>query len=775
MIPLSVPNIAGNEWRYVKECLDTGWISSAGEYVSAFENAIAEFTGAKHAVACMNGTAALHLALSGAGVKPGDGVILPNITFVASANAVRYCGANPIFMDVCPNSWQMDLTLLEEFLTEHTRNDAGITRLKSDGTAVTAIVPVHVLGNLCDLDRLNALAEAHNLLVVEDACESLGSEYKGRHSGREGIASALSFNGNKIISTGGGGMVLTDDDTLGPWSRHMSTQAKTSPDEYIHDDVGYNYRLVNVLAAIGLAQTEQLGVFLENTRARDRYYRESLQHIDELSFQDVSADVNPNCWLFTMRTRQMRELLAFLNNKDIQTRPFWKPMSQLPMYQQFTYFSHTNESSSLYEEAISLPSSSDISEQQLEQVVHAIAEFYDTQASPVVYSPETQHQSPAASNWDVQLFELDFDIREEVAAQEVIRSRWITMGTETKRFEMEFAGMLGNDSRCIAVSSGTAALHVALLTLGVGPGDEVIIPALTFVAAANVVRMVGATPVPADSTSLDNWNVSADTIATRFTENTKAVMVVHYAGNPCDMHDIVQLCKDRNVGLIEDVAHAPGALYKGQTCGTFGDFGCFSFFTNKNLSVGEGGMLSSQNPELLQKAGYFRSQGMTSLTLDRHHGHRSKYDVALSGLNYRIDEIRSAIGRVQLTKLKDGNTRRKLVAGYYQEHLAAISNVVVPFQENSDAESVYHIFPVLIDAAVSRDNIMQNMREQRIQTSIHYQSFREFTAFADCSFPPTPIADAISSRVITLPLFSSMAMRQVDKVVSALQIAMSEQ
>jgi dTDP-4-amino-4,6-dideoxygalactose transaminase len=374
--------------------------------------------------------------------------------------------------------------------------------------------------------------------------------------------------------------------------------------------------------------------------------------------------------------------------------------------------------------------------------------------------------------WKVQLFELNFDSREAQAAADVIESRWITMGERTREFEAEFSGMLGGDVSCAAVSSCTAALHLALLSCDVGQGDEVIIPALTFVADINVVEMVGATAVLADCESEANWNVSATTIAQCITEKTKAVIVVHFAGYPCDMDEIVSLCKKHNIRLIEDVAHAPGAMYKGRACGTFGDFGCFSFFTNKNLSIGEGGMLSTSSKVLDQKARYFRAHGMTSLTLDRFKGRAISYDVAQPGLNYRIDEIRSAIGLVQLDKLAEGNQQRKAIVERYVDLLKDQKGLQTPFVDFPDCDPSYHIFIVLLSDSVDRVEVINSMKEDGVQTSIHYPSFRAFSAYKDRAFGPTPVADLVSERVLTLPLYPTMTFEQVDLVVDSLKKAL---
>ncbi|WP_294082959.1 LegC family aminotransferase [Proteiniphilum sp. UBA5384] len=384
MIPLSVPHLNGNEWEYVKDCLDTGWISSAGSYVNRFEQMIAEYTGARYGVACMNGTAGLHLAQLLSGVKQGDHVIAPNITFVATLNAVTYTGAEPILVDVNPENWQMDLDLLEDFLGKNAYpgnpgagEEEGRYYLQSTRRPLKAIVPVHVLGNVGDMDKLLSIALKYNLAVIEDSTESLGSFYKGKHTGRFGKFGVFSFNGNKIISAGGGGMMVTDDEELAKKAKHLTTQAKASPEEYYHDEIGYNYRLVNVLAAIGVAQMEQFPALLANKRKMDAFYRSELAGVGDITFQQVPDGVETNCWLFTFKTARMWELLQFLNNNGVQSRPFWVPMHSLPMFAKKIYVSQDNVAAGIYESCISIPSSGGITQQELEEVVEQIKHFYN--------------------------------------------------------------------------------------------------------------------------------------------------------------------------------------------------------------------------------------------------------------------------------------------------------------------------------------------------------------------------------------------------------------
>lgn len=372
--------------------------------------------------------------------------------------------------------------------------------------------------------------------------------------------------------------------------------------------------------------------------------------------------------------------------------------------------------------------------------------------------------------WDIQLFRLNFDNRERDAVANVISSGWLSMGESINTFESDFASFLGEGVYSKAVANGTAALHMALLALDVGPGDEVVIPSLTFIADANVVNLVGACPVLADSTSFNDWNTSFSSIESCITNNTKAIIVVHYAGYPVkDIAKISKLCRDKGIGLIEDVAHAPGASIDGKKCGTFGDVGCFSFFSNKNLSIGEGGMVSTLDSKLYKKLGYLRSHGMTSLTFDRHKGRAISYDVELPGLNYRMDEMRAAIGSVQLEKLPEGNKKRGCLTDRYRHNFQGTS-LLIPFKDQTkDSVSAYHILPLMLPEEINRLEVIEELKKKKIQSSIHYPPFWNFTAYKG-QFSPSnaPITAEICRRQLTLPLFPSMTHKEVDKVCDAL-------
>ncbi len=376
MVLLSGPNMGGNELKYVTDCIETGWVSSVGSYVDKFEKMTAEFAGAKYAVATSSGTTALHTCLILAGVGQQDMVIAPNITFIATLNSIKYTGASPILIDTDVSSWQMDLDLLENFLTEETEQKENICYHKKTGKRIPLIMPVHVLGNICDMDRLLLLAKTHNIIVVEDSTEALGSYYKGKHAGNFGLMGTFSYNGNKIITTGGGGMIVTNDEALAKKAKHLTTQAKCDPFEYKHDEIGYNYRLVNTAAAMGVAQMEQLPSFIERKKEIIAFYKNALLGVGDIKFQEVSDDVKPNWWLPTIFTTKQKEILKALNDAKLQSRPFWVPMNQLRMFENDIFVTKNNISDVVYNHCLSIPCSTNISDADLQNVVDKIKSVF---------------------------------------------------------------------------------------------------------------------------------------------------------------------------------------------------------------------------------------------------------------------------------------------------------------------------------------------------------------------------------------------------------------
>ncbi len=372
--------------------------------------------------------------------------------------------------------------------------------------------------------------------------------------------------------------------------------------------------------------------------------------------------------------------------------------------------------------------------------------------------------------WKIPLFDLNYDEKEFDAVAQVLKSKWLSAGEKTAEFEKDFSNYLGEGVHCCAVSNGTAALHLALLSQNIGPGDEVIISGLTFVADLNVVTLTGAKPVIADIKSLDDWNVDPKDIEKKINKKTKAVIAVHYAGWPCDMDEIRALCEKHGIILIEDAAHAPGAEYKNRKCGTLGDIGCFSFFSNKNLSTGEGGMVTSRDVDLIRKVKLMRSHGMTSMTIDRHHGRAISYDVVTPGLNYRIDEIKSAIGIVQLKKLDLANRRRRELIRHYGSNLKGVKGLTLPWKNfPEDRMTSGHIFPILLDREINRIDFMESLKSKGIQTSIHYPSMNKLSCYKDKLGSPLEVADKVSDRTVTLPLYPDLQKNGIEFICKEIE------
>ncbi|MGK3987981.1 DegT/DnrJ/EryC1/StrS family aminotransferase [Sorangium sp. So ce136] len=375
--------------------------------------------------------------------------------------------------------------------------------------------------------------------------------------------------------------------------------------------------------------------------------------------------------------------------------------------------------------------------------------------------------------WKIPLSDLSFGPEEAEAARQVVASGWLTMGERTAQFEQKLGEALGSP-RVLAVTNCTAALHLAYTALSVGPGDEVICPSLTFVATANAALLCGADVVLADVVGEGDLGVDPADIARKITPRTRAIAVVHYAGYPCDMDAISAIAAERGIAVVEDAAHAPLATYRGKALGTLGDVGCLSFFSNKNLATGEGGAVIARDDALHARMRLLRAHGMTTLTLDRHKGHAFTYDVVDAGMNYRIDEIRSAIGLVQLGRLAAGNARRRALAARYHERLAAVRGVGLPYRDfyaRGVGESSHHIMPVLLPEGASREAVMEAMKARGIQTSVHYIPIHRFSHHgASNRVRKEGLArtDAIAGRELTLPLHPRMQDADVDVVCEAL-------
>ena len=382
-IPLSTPNFRGNERKYVDEAIDTEWVSTAGAFISRFETRMAERLSVGQACACQSGTAGLHLCLRHFGVSAGDLVLVPTLTFIATVNAVLYQSAEPVFFD-CDGHMCIDAGQVEAYLENECRLENGRTVEAASGRTVKAVIPVHVFGDHCDMDRLMDLAERFHLIVIEDATESLGGvfsqgRYKGRPTGTVGHAGVLSFNGNKIITTGGGGMVVSDDSGAVEHIRYLSQQAKDDAVYFVHEEWGYNYRMTNLQAALGLAQLEELDGFLEIKRRNYARYRERLEGCDYGELLPFGSGGGSNHWFYSFALRKPDEekrdrLLRFLNDRHIQARPIWKLNHTQTPFRKYRAMKCEN-AARFYGRVVNIPCGTNLTEEQLDRVCGALLSF----------------------------------------------------------------------------------------------------------------------------------------------------------------------------------------------------------------------------------------------------------------------------------------------------------------------------------------------------------------------------------------------------------------
>lgn len=384
------------------------------------------------------------------------------------------------------------------------------------------------------------------------------------------------------------------------------------------------------------------------------------------------------------------------------------------------------------------------------------------------------------AEWRIPLSDLDFDSGEMEAVQRVVLSKWLTMGAEVQAFEKEF-GAMQEARHALAVANASAGLHLAFVALQLGPGDEIIQPALNFVAAANMTMAVGATPIFADIIDLTEPTIDPKHVERLISPRTKAIVVMHYGGNLCRMAELTKICRGSGVALIEDACHAVGARYHDQTqrpphgimAGSIGDIGAFSFFANKNLAVGEGGMVITNRDDLAERVRLLRSHGMSSLTWDRHKGHASSYDVVANGYNYRLDELHAAIGRVQLTKLERNNKRRQHLLSQYRDCLQSLAGWTMPFADSID-QSSGHLMVVVAPTNAIRNKAISALREARIQSSMHYPCIPDFSVFRPQQANGVKNTRQFTERAITLPLFATMTHDQVQDTIKCLRSASTQ-
>ncbi|WP_117168490.1 LegC family aminotransferase [Paraliobacillus sediminis] len=382
-IPLSVPSLRGNELKYVTEAIETEWVSTAGPYIQQFEEKISEYVKTKGAVAVQNGSSGLHIALKLMGVENGDEVIVPTLTFIAAVNPVKYCHADPVFMD-CDNSLCIDPIKLKEFFANSCEFKNGVLKNKVTEKPIKAIVVVHVFGNMADMEALMDVANDYQLPVIEDATEAIGTyytsgRYKDKYAGSIGSIGVYSFNGNKIMTTGGGGMIVSNDMNVLSRARHLTTQAKSDPLYYVHDEIGYNYRMTNLQAALGLAQLEQLEAFIKTKTENYQHYKHELENIPGLDLLPFREGTRPNHWFYAIFINETfglkrHKLIESLAEKGVQARPIWDLIHQQTPYHK-NYAHQIVQANKYLNQVVNLPCSSNLNTEDVDYITECLTEF----------------------------------------------------------------------------------------------------------------------------------------------------------------------------------------------------------------------------------------------------------------------------------------------------------------------------------------------------------------------------------------------------------------
>jgi dTDP-4-amino-4,6-dideoxygalactose transaminase len=372
-------------------------------------------------------------------------------------------------------------------------------------------------------------------------------------------------------------------------------------------------------------------------------------------------------------------------------------------------------------------------------------------------------------DFKIPLFDLNFDEKEEEAVLDTLRSRWISTGPKTEKLEDKFCGMLGS-THALGVANCTAALHLGMLLLGIKEGDEVITPALTFVATVNAIRYVGATPVFCDIKGVNDLTINTDLLESLITKKTRAIIVMHYGGFPNDMDKVISVAEKHGLKVLEDACHGPLSEYHGKKLGTIGDIGCFSFFSNKNISTGEGGILVTNNRDYFERGKLLRSHGMTTMSYERSKGHSTAYDVVELGYNYRIDDIHSAIALVQIEKLKEDIEKRQIIRRKYIDNLKGIKKVVIPFDDNKEYVSNY-IFPIVLrDSTVEfRDLVRNRLQIAGIQTSVHYPAVNRFSIYKQFDRGGLHNTEYVADNEITLPMYAKLTDESIKYITDTIR------
>jgi len=762
---LSPPDLDGDEKRLLLEAFDSNWITTLGPQVDSFEHDICEKTGIPYATALSSGSAALHLALLLVGVKPGDEVLCSTFTFAATAFAITYCGATPVFIDSESNSWNLDPSLLEKELCACAKR----------GKMPRVLVVVDLYGGPADYDQILKICAEHGVPVIEDAAEALGATYKGKAVGSFGEMGVFSFNGNKIITTSGGGMLVSANKEYAERARFLSTQARDSAPYYQHSHIGYNYRLSNILAAMGRGQLQNLDRKIERRKEINHIYQEAFSDLPGINFARIPAYCKPNYWLtcITVEPSESKvtniDIRSALEKENIDSARLWKPMHLQPVFQSCRKIGGAF-TEKLFADGLCLPSGSGMTDSTLERVINVVRKTYKHNKAYRIHDPENTTINSIRPTF-LQFALPDFDDTEFFNVKEALESGWITSGPKTVQFEKEFAQAV--DAKfAIAVNSCTAAMHLALEAIGVERDDEVITTPYTFAATAEVIRYFDAKPILVD-VDPQCLNMNPELLKKAITSRTKAILPVHIAGMPADLDAIHTIAKEYRIPVIEDAAHAFPAKYKGKMIGSMSQLTCFSFYATKTITTGEGGMICTNDASLADRCRIMSLHGISKDAWKRYTAEGTwYYEIVAPGFKYNMTDVAAALGIAQLRKAYKMLTRRQEIARLYNEAFSSIPQLQIPY-DNPSMQQAWHLYMLRLNLEqlrIDRSQFFEELKNRNIGASVHFIPLHIHPYYSHTyGYKPEdfPMAYREYFREISLPIYSKMSDQDISYVIAA--------
>ena len=762
LFPMSSAELGEEDIEAVLEVLHSGRLA-LGPKAAEFEHLMTSYIGVKHAVAVSSGTAALHVLVRALGIQPGDEVLVPSFTFAASVNVILYERAVPVFVDIDPDTYNLDVDELERKVTRRTK----------------AIMAVDVFGHPCRWDLISDFAARHSLRVIDDSCEAIGAEFEGRKLGQFGDAAAFAFYPNKQMTTGEGGMIVTNHDEIAQVTRSMCNQGRSSHGAWLdHERLGYNYRIDEMSAALGVSQLRRLDQFLAKRERVAKMYSQRLSAYSWVQLPNVRPYVRKSWFVYVVTLVQGIDLEGIMQSMaecGVPTRRYFYPIHLQPYIRDYLHggVNSLAVTEDIASRTLALPFHNNLSEDEIDQIVGALVRAVTMASKTPRAVARLRPLAPVPGEGPLPFFVPDVGEAEITAVSETLKSGWLTAGPRARQFENEFAERVGC-KHALAVNSATSALHLALEAVGVTQGDEVLVPTMTFTATAEVVVHLKATPVLVE-VHPDTLTIDPDAIESKITPRTKAIVPVHFGGHPCDMDRVLAIARKHNLKVIEDAAHALPAVHKGKMVGTIGDVTCFSFYVTKSMTTGDGGMVTTDDPALAE---HMRIMSLHGVSRDAWHRQTFpnswQYDVLFPGYKYNMTDILAAMGVEQLRRM-DGFWRvRQRYAEIYDRLLSEIPGVRVP-RVDKDMQHAWHLYIIQLELeqfTISRNEFMERLLLADIGTSVHYKPLHMHPYYRDAwGFQPDdfPVARDAFDRIVSLPIYSRMREDQLYQVVATIR------